>query len=102
MVKVLYASNTINAIYLSSPFLEKSSFFLIFFCSSEESGQRSCSPDTHTTHSNLLNPVLSDRYTYFTAKEAFNDVKGLDKKNQLDVTFCILYFSSNSCSTCFR
>ena len=25
----------------------------------------------------------------------------LDKKNQLDVTFCILYFSSNSCSTCF-
>ena len=24
-----------------------------------------------------------------------------DKKTQLDVTFCILYFSSNSCSTCF-
>ena len=24
-----------------------------------------------------------------------------DKKNQLGVTFCILYFSSNSCSTCF-
>ena len=23
------------------------------------------------------------------------------KKNQLDVTFCILYFSSDSCSTCF-
>ena len=22
-------------------------------------------------------------------------------KNQLDVTFCILYFYSNSCSTCF-
>ena len=22
-------------------------------------------------------------------------------KNQLDVTFCILYFSSNNCSTCF-
>jgi len=28
-------------------------------------------------------------------------VAGVDKKNQLDVTFCILYFSSNSCSTCF-
>ena len=27
--------------------------------------------------------------------------EGVDKKNQLDVTFCILYFSSNSCSTCF-
>ena len=25
----------------------------------------------------------------------------VDKKNQLDVTFWILYFSSNSCSTCF-
>jgi len=25
----------------------------------------------------------------------------LDKKNQLDITFCILYFSSNNCSTCF-
>ena len=25
----------------------------------------------------------------------------VDKKNQLDVTFCILYFSSTSCSTCF-
>ena len=24
-----------------------------------------------------------------------------DKKNQLDVTFCVLYFSSKSCSTCF-
>ena len=24
----------------------------------------------------------------------------VDKKNQLDVTFCILYFSSNSCPTC--
>ena len=25
----------------------------------------------------------------------------VDKKNQLDATFCIFYFSSNSCSTCF-
>ena len=25
----------------------------------------------------------------------------VDKKTQLDVPFCILYFSSNSCSTCF-
>ena len=25
----------------------------------------------------------------------------VDKKNQLDVTFCIIYFSSNSYSTCF-
>jgi len=29
-------------------------------------------------------------------------VPSVDKKNQLDVTFWILYFSSNCCSTCFR
>ena len=32
---------------------------------------------------------------------ALNCTFSVDKKNQLDVTFCILYFSSNSCSTCF-
>ena len=32
---------------------------------------------------------------------AGEQVVSVDKKNQLDVTFCILYFSSNSCSTCF-
>ena len=31
----------------------------------------------------------------------FEETVSVDKKNQLDVTFCILYFSSNSCSTCF-
>ena len=36
----------------------------------------------------------SDRFKY-------QYVFSVDKKNQLDVTFCILYFSSNSCSTCF-
>ena len=30
-----------------------------------------------------------------------NHTFSVDKKNQLDATFCILYFSSNSCSTCF-
>jgi len=30
-----------------------------------------------------------------------SELSGVDNKNQLDVTFCILYFSSNSCSTCF-
>ena len=30
-----------------------------------------------------------------------NIVLCVDKKIQLDVNFCILYFSSNSCSTCF-
>jgi len=30
-----------------------------------------------------------------------NATFSVDKKNQLDVTFWILYFSSNSCPTCF-
>ena len=34
----------------------------------------------------------------FSSKPYYDSV---DKKNQLDVTFCILYFSSNGCSTCF-
>ena len=34
---------------------------------------------------------MVDRASYFS----------VDTKNQLVVTFCILYFSSNSCSTCF-
>ena len=35
-------------------------------------------------------------------RQAVNKIKfSVDKENQLDVTFCILYFSSNSCSTCF-
>ena len=39
----------------------------------------------------------------FVCKVGFTDQKyvSVDKKNQLDVTFCVLYFSSNSCSTCF-
>ena len=36
---------------------------------------------------------------YSTCKQ--NMKLDVDKKNQLDVTFRILYFSSSSCSTCF-
>ena len=36
-----------------------------------------------------------------TRSVSLKDTVRKDKKNQLDVTFCILYFSSNSCSTCF-
>lgn len=74
MAKVLYASNTINTIYLSGPFVEKFSISSLSFALG--SNQCVCSPDTHTTHSNLLNTVLPDQYTYFTAQEAFHDVKG--------------------------
>ena len=58
--------------------------------------------------------ILSDYYRGAIEKMsvAFGGVGGVggtrnvisfseDKKNQLDVTFSILYFSSNSCSTCF-
>ena len=37
-------------------------------------------------------------FVFYRKQRAFS----VDKKNQLDVTFCILYFSSTSCSTCFR
>jgi hypothetical protein len=36
-----------------------------------------------------------------TSDSFYTELFSVDKKNQLDVTFCILYFSSNSCSTCF-
>ena len=52
--------------------------------------------------------VLSSDYRKFfdlrTPISSYTDTRlhfSVDKKNQLDVTFCILYFSSNSCSTCF-
>ena len=37
----------------------------------------------------------------FIERVLTNETFSVDKKNRLDVTFCILYFSSNSCSTCF-
>ena len=40
------------------------------------------------------NPEIKNIYIYIS-------IFIVDKKNQLDITFCILYFSSNSCSTCF-
>jgi len=40
-------------------------------------------------------------WNIFTISSELTTVSIVDKKNQLDVTFCILYFSSNSCSTCF-
>ena len=42
--------------------------------------------------------VLLEAWSNHVAKLWYYSV---DKKNQLDVTFCILYLSSNSCSTCF-
>jgi len=37
----------------------------------------------------------------YSVEELNRKIFSVDKKNQLDVTFYILYFSSNSCSTCF-
>ena len=42
--------------------------------------------------------VQNIRYLYLLNKYIKFSV---DKKKQLDITFCIFYFSSNSCSTCF-
>ena len=41
-------------------------------------------------------------YLFYTAINTTEHGQvSVDKKNQLDVTFCIIYFSSNSSSTCF-
>ena len=46
--------------------------------------------------------VFVTKYLSLSTVTVFNEVQfSVDKKTQLDVTFCILYFSSNSCSTCF-
>ena len=48
--------------------------------------------------------TATDRLTVFLSlfrNYSINYENYVDKKNQLGVTFCILCFSSNSCSTCF-
>ena len=51
-------------------------------------------PEVYVTHRCTTFQVLCVMWLFY-------DKHCMDKKNQLDVTFCILYFSSNSCSTCF-
>jgi len=46
----------------------------------------------------LYYSVVDEKSNVQLTKNVFFSV---DKKNQLDVTFRIPYFSSNSCSTCF-
>ena len=48
-----------------------------------------------------LNKNKKESVTIFQFQATNILPRSVDKKNQLDVTFCILYFSSNSCSTCF-
>jgi len=50
---------------------------------------------------NTLFPALTVLKYSVNYMVSVNYMYGVDKKNQVDVTFCILYFSSNSCSTCF-
>jgi len=44
---------------------------------------------------------LTSQRTCLTPISVTSSPFSVDKENQLDVTFCILYFSSNSFSTCF-
>jgi len=45
--------------------------------------------------------AVNDGGDCFITSLSKNKMDSVDEKNELDVTFCILYFSSNSCSTCF-
>jgi len=66
--------------------------FKILACSRSMFMNTCRSPNTNITISaDTMSQVTETRVTY-----------SVDKKNQLDVTFCVLYFTSNSCSTCFR
>jgi len=44
------------------------------------------------------NMLLEGRFIFHEK----NQTLSVDKKNQIDVTFCIPYFYSNSSSTCFE
>ena len=52
----------------------------------------------HTEHGRTQDWIRDGRETQ---PDASITILSVDKENQLDVNFCILYFSSNSCSTCF-
>ena len=54
-----------------------------------------------TRHSCVVNKIQIKRKSVVKHNFVFDCGFCVDKKNQLDATFCILYFSSNSCSTCF-
>ena len=66
-----------------------------------------CVDWTQTARDGILWKVLiitaMNLLTWFKKKSWWylNRNSYVDKKNELDVTFCILYFSSNSFSTCF-
>ena len=60
---------------------------------------------SHINDANEMNVVSRERQSsnYLLLHSGVMNILdfSVDKKNQLDVTFCIIYFSSNSCSTCF-
>ena len=62
---------------------------------------------TNQLINNIDKIINSEANSLWTAQETppvscdQKNYSRVDKKNQLDVTFCILYFSYNSCSTCF-
>ena len=58
-----------------------------------------CSPNKVRKYIHVLD-AMSHKQSAFSLKYIYIYIY-VDKKNQLDITFCILYFSSNSCSTCF-
>ena len=55
-------------------------------------------PDAFST---VLSLYLLLKYKPHFQWNIIRAIISVNKKNQLDVTFCILYFSSASCSTCF-
>ena len=63
-----------------------------------ELGKRGVEWNLHVRVSVFQNCLFAIVVTCYVCSNIFIIV---DKKNQLDVNVCILYFCSNSCSTCF-
>ena len=82
----------------SLPFTELS-FIFHFLSPDVQANSFSCRISAKIRISNFMNILPGFPVPFSLAERQIG--LSVDKKNQLDVTLCILYFSSNSCSTCF-
>ena len=64
-------------------------------------GRTACTEPQCLYKSAFYLPILPNRDSQIPGGRSLRQLHFVWIKNQLDVTFCILYFFSNNCSTCF-